>query len=52
MRRGQEGRWFDVGVYLAATVVFIAVAAWAGGGGWLLVAVLPFGFAVWRANVD
>ena len=52
VRTGKQGRWFDVGVYLLVTVAVLALAGWAGGGAYLLAALIPFGFAVWRANAD
>jgi len=48
--RGSRGRGFDVTVYLLVTVLTVWLAGQAGGDAWYLVALLPFGLAVWRAN--
>ena len=50
--RGKEGRWFDVGVYLQATIAVLILALVFSFGPIALAALIPFGFAVWRANAD
>jgi hypothetical protein len=52
LRRGKEGRWFDVLVYAAAVVAVLFVARVLDNGAIALAAFIPFGFAVWRANSD
>ena len=52
VRRGKEGRWFDVLVYLAAAVAVLFLARVLDNGALAVAALIPFGFAVWRANAD
>ena len=52
VRRGKQGRWFDVMVYLAATVAVLILAGLFRFAPIAFAALIPFGFAVWRANAD
>lgn len=50
--RGKRGRWFDVLIYLTAAGAVLVLAGALSSGVLALAALIPFGFAVWRANAD